>query len=1127
MLSIKVIKAGSEDYYLDLADGDYYLKGGEPPGKWLGSGCGFFGLSGTVERDEFKRIFNGFHPRSEPGPPDPPLPKALVENAGKKKRRAGFDLTLSAPKSVSVLWSQASPEMRQRIEELHDKAVEDTLSFAEQTVAYSRTGKAGSGQAVAVKLVAANFQHGTSRADDPQLHSHLLVMNVGVDNFDKTRSIESKPIFRNKMLLGAIYRSHLAHSLHREFGFHAERKGDSFEIQGVPDEVIQKHSTRRKQILARLKEEGKSGAVAAAHATLATREKKKHRPRSELIPEWRKENEELGFTDKTLQALVCPVNVNYDRYINKILKEAFKNIQRRLTHFTAHSFLREVLYVAPEYGVLPDALYEPVHQFLRDSPEIVTIPMLDGSTRFAATSVLTQELKMLESLGKLHGREGSRVEDKILNQVLEKNEYLNDEQRDAVRHITQHEHAIRIVQGYAGTGKTTMLRTAVQAWQKAGYNVVGACYTGVAAENLQEEIGVPCDTIHMTLADLEGGLIDSARRRIKHAGKQLVRAALKKKTYGYQKPQRPDISKKSIVLLDEAGMINTRHMLMLMEWVEENGATLVLTGDAAQLPAVEGGSPFLSLSKRVGYAEMTEIKRQQDDWARAAAIHFAHGEIAEGMALYDKRNLVKVDDDLDDALHRLVKDWADHVWDCPHEARILTPTNDQTHAANQLAQAELIKRRVIDPSSSRTIEDIGDKSGPPYVSSVHVGDRVMFTATNRRYKFRNGHSGRVVKFIRMGKTRRRGLRVKLDSGRIIEVPLSFRHIRLGYASTVGKTQGGTFAETFVLLGGGMLNKPMSYVQGTRSRWATHFYTERWLYDQCQDIEDSLLVNQMEQDVELSLAVDLFVPPTATADVADADALLAELLRKWKACADEGRDRSLIVAKDDADAHRINEECHRIRFAMAQTDWEKRHGHPHIASHSAMPTFQHDDKTLVVGDRLRILTSTHASGLVRNDFATVTTTAPDRIDLKLDRNDKIVSLAKDKLPPFDWGYAMNYEQAVKLPRAFNDTFLLQPDKFRRSELQPEYSTNIDYFRWQPSAVQQPTIFSPPVFSLSDYKLPTPPQNTWTYITPEHTQRAAAWHHQVYQANQHACWQAHQLQQTTHISVDRSMELKLKI
>jgi len=1131
MLSIKVIKAGSEAYYLDLAREDYYFNGGEPPGQWMGSGCRFFNLFGTVERQPFSRLFNGFHPNADTGPPESPVAKSLVQNAGNKDRRAGFDLTFNAPKSVSVIWSQAPLAVQKRIEELHNQAIADTLNFIEDTMAYSRTGKAGSGGLVPAKLIAANFRHGTSRAQDPHLHSHLVVMNVAVDATDitKTRTIEPKPIFKNKMLLGAIYRSHLAHALHVEFGFNAVRKGDSFEIQGVPDEVIQHHSKRRKQVLARLKELGKSGGAAAAQVAVETRPEKQHIAHKDLVEAWRKENESLGFDDRTLAALICATDSDRTRYIPTLIKNAFDAIRLRRTHFTAHDFMREVLYVAPIYGVSPDDLYQPIQDFLRDSHEIVPIATVDGSQRYVATSVLEQEIKMLRTLRKLHDRQGCSVADKTLAKVIEKNSHrdgeqrraLNDEQLAAVRHITQSDHAIRIVQGYAGTGKTTMLRTAVQAWQAAGYNVVGACFTAAAADNLQGEIGVPCNTIHMTLVDLPGGLFDTVRRWGKHSIKQIGRAIQDKKTYRYKKPKRPEINGKSIVLLDEAGMINTRHMLMLMEWVEKHNATLVLTGDAAQLPAIEGGSPFLSLSKRVGYAEMKQIMRQEDEWARAAAIHMANGEIAEAMALYDERNLVKVSDDLDDALEQLVRDWGDHFWDCTQDARILTSTNDQAINANRLCQEELIRRKQIDASSYREIVDIDQDTGRKYHSMVHVGDRVLFTFNAvRKYGVRNNNAGRVLKFIRIGKGLRPGLRVKLDSGKVVDVPLSFRHMRLGYASTVSKSQGATYSESFVLLGGAALNQPMSYVQGTRSSKATHFYTEKALYDQCQDIEESLLVSQMEQEVELSLAVDLFVPPTAVA--ATRDDLIAKLLDDWKARSATTQERSLIITKDEADTKRVNEECNRIRYAMAQSEWQQRQlQQPTTRQQQAvMPIFQHDGRTIVIGDRLRFSQGTLATGLLKDDLATVTAIVGERIDLQLDRG-KSVSLAMDTLPQFDFGYAMQFEQAMKLRHQPQDAYLLEPDQFRRAEIQPAYSTAPDYFKWQPTPLEPTSLYSPSVaYANSTYQPVTQPQQVWTYMSPQQTQMAAAAHDQAYRANQQACWQAHQFQQTIQVAREHS-------
>ena len=201
MLSIKKMGRGSENYYLDLTG--YFLRGrrkghapspdddddsddppppgpggfetridlpGEPAGQWMAVAAATLSL-GEVFPEELKPLMQGYHPRT--GQP-------LVQNAGAANRVPGWDLTLSAPKSVSIAWSQAEEPLRPLIEYAHSRAVLSTIDLAERELAYSRIGKAGTGY-VPVKLAVAAFEHATSRIQDAQLHTHCLVLNVGVD----------------------------------------------------------------------------------------------------------------------------------------------------------------------------------------------------------------------------------------------------------------------------------------------------------------------------------------------------------------------------------------------------------------------------------------------------------------------------------------------------------------------------------------------------------------------------------------------------------------------------------------------------------------------------------------------------------------------------------------------------------------------------------------------------------------------------------------------------------------------------------------------------------------------------------------------------------------------------------
>jgi conjugative relaxase-like TrwC/TraI family protein len=217
MLSISPMSgAGQGDYYVELAREDYYLEGGEPPGQWLGEGARELGLDGEVQKQELRNVLRGYSPGGE---------TQLVQNAGADNRQSGWDLTFSAPKSVSVAWSQSEGEMRKAFQEAHHKAVTKALSYVEDEAGFTRRGQGGVEREPA-KLTVATFEHGTSRAQDPALHTHALIVNVGVREDGSTGSIESKPIYQQKMAAGAVYRAELAHQIENDsrLGLIAERK---------------------------------------------------------------------------------------------------------------------------------------------------------------------------------------------------------------------------------------------------------------------------------------------------------------------------------------------------------------------------------------------------------------------------------------------------------------------------------------------------------------------------------------------------------------------------------------------------------------------------------------------------------------------------------------------------------------------------------------------------------------------------------------------------------------------------------------------------------------------------------------------------------------------------------------
>ena len=150
MLTIDAMGHGRGDYYTHLAAEDYYLKGGEPPGRWYGQGAADLELDGPVGEEVFGRLLEGFSPDGR---------EKLVRNAGQENRQPGWDLTFSAPKSVSVLWSQGDEATRKEIEAAQKAAVEAALAYLEEEASWTRRGHNGTERERA-RLVVATFEHG-------------------------------------------------------------------------------------------------------------------------------------------------------------------------------------------------------------------------------------------------------------------------------------------------------------------------------------------------------------------------------------------------------------------------------------------------------------------------------------------------------------------------------------------------------------------------------------------------------------------------------------------------------------------------------------------------------------------------------------------------------------------------------------------------------------------------------------------------------------------------------------------------------------------------------------------------------------------------------------------------------
>lgn len=817
---------------------------GEPPGRWWGSGTAALGLTGMVREEQYHQVFRGFHPFTN---------KPLVQNAGKRTRCAGWEACLTVPKDASVLLSQMLAEDRDRLQNVHWSAAEATFRLIEQRFAFSRAGKSGR-RRVPVGLVVPMFEHFSARPvahhrPDPNLHIHAQPLNLGVDSRGDFRAIDPLPIFRNQKLLTAFYRAKLAAGMRAEFGILAEARRHGFRIRGVPRDLVHAYSKRRKQILAYLAEHGQAGGKAAAIAALATRGKKDPLiSRKELLDGWRRENEAAGFDDRHVARLLRHGPRKPKGNIKHVIKAAVAGLTQQKNHFTRRDVLITTLSILPEFGLDPEPVFDEVDAFLEKDPSIVSLGGARDARRYTTKQILTEERRMLAALDRLNQRPGLALSDRQLGRQLQKHPSLRADQNQLVQHLTQHNSAFRIGLGWAGTGKTYALKTCVDGWKRQGYRVLGAAPTGEAATVLAAEIGIECHTITKLLGDFRLPLSAA----LLHHVRQFIRAAKRKRTWAFRQPKPAKITKKTILLVDEAGMIGTRHMRMLAELVAQGGGTLCLIGDPAQLPAVESTPPLEALTRRYPTAALTHIQRQKTAWARRAAKAFAQGHVREALQLFAEKHRITVRDTIEEAIQQACLDWTEEGLLTPHRAIILANTNDIAHAANTVCQEHRLRAGTVQSGCSIRIRD--EREDTVYESTAYLYDRVLFTRNSRGrngYGVDNGSLGTVTAISPFTPE----MTVLLDHGRTVRVNVAkFPHIRLSYALTTYKAQGASIPKILAIVGGELQNLPASYVQATRAIEDTQFYTTRdLLQPDLSDLTKSPLAKQMARRPDLRLA----------------------------------------------------------------------------------------------------------------------------------------------------------------------------------------------------------------------------------------------------------------------------------
>jgi Ti-type conjugative transfer relaxase TraA len=382
---------------------------------------------------------------------------------------------------------------------------------------------------------------------------------------------------------------------------------------------------------------------------------------------------------------------------------------------------------------------------------------------------------------------------------------LSDEQRHAIEHITGAERIAAVV-GFAGAGKSTMLAAAREAWEHQGYRVHGAALSGKAAEGLEESSGIQSRTLASWSRSWEK---DRAR-----------------------------IGKGDVFVIDEAGMVGSRQLASFIHEAEQRGAKIVLVGDHEQLQAIGAGAPFRAIAERIGHAELSDIRRQRQDWQRAASVAFATHKTAEGLAAYREHGAVRLTASGDEARAEIVRDYlADRDTRAEGTRVAMAHRRADVRALNAAIRAELQARG--DLASVQSAEENGEaqtqrrEQAPPQALTYQTndgkrdfaeGDRIVFLENDRDLGVKNGMLG-TVKAVDANT-----INVALDGAsrtgggvREVTIPVSsYQSFDHGYATTIHKTQGATVDRAFVLASATM-DRHLTYVAMTRHRDAVTLY----------------------------------------------------------------------------------------------------------------------------------------------------------------------------------------------------------------------------------------------------------------------------------------------------------------
>jgi conjugative relaxase-like TrwC/TraI family protein len=782
--------SGAEDYYFK-ADGDTLLTA------FAGSGSSELNLGATPKNGDYAALMSGTNPRTEQ-----PFCSKTRRTQLKTDNRAlaGYSTSFNVEKSLSLLYATLTRSQQIVFERALMEAASRAIHHLENRGIFAyRTGAQGSTTHPG-KVIAATYLHFTNRNQEPHLHVHAEIPNLVLGKDGQWRTLDARELYRRQVEIAALFDASLACVLQRDLpdvANHLEcapgRSG--LVVAGIDHSTIMRFSTRRQEIQSALLAMGASGADAARAAAKRTRQAKAAVEGQTLREEWKAclsgvSPSSGDLTPATLLAVEALVFKN-----NSVFKQ--------------HDLDRAVAILSMLHGGI-SALPE-ITSALCQQLGVIRLPGLINEEFCFTTETFRQfETDLLRFARKASmptqrfSLPDGQIELALRQCEQEKGFALRDEQVRAMRHATDGRQIV-IIQGAAGTGKSASLAALKIAYSAAGHRVFGLAPSGAAAAELQKSSGIDSQTIHALLMRLEN---DSARS-----------------PFG--------LTNLDVLVLDEAGMVDTRTLHKLMGYVEAAGAKVLLVGDSKQLEAVGSASTLHMLTQHLGAARLEQITRQRNAEDRAISQAW-FSDAGDAPAMMQRRGLLRTTSNeqpspielmLTDAIQarKAGTDWSGIL--------LLADRNSHVNQLNQRVR----EIRMINGELDNTVEKVVQVSNDRGYSrqlALCPGDRIMLRKNAKldQTPVFNGDRAIVISI----EQRLSGadatpqietvIRARLDrSGTEICWCLSdYDKLDHAYSMTVHKSQGLTVEHAFYLVSE-TTNRRSAYVAFTRSKAACPFY----------------------------------------------------------------------------------------------------------------------------------------------------------------------------------------------------------------------------------------------------------------------------------------------------------------